>query len=437
MTFMISLHWFFLFSAIAATASADPNWPRWRGPRMNGVAPDADPPIEWSETNNVVWKVRLPGQGSSTPILWGDRLYVLTAVRVDGLEPPLPPHARGADDKPPGVESAQEFRVLAIDRAAGKTIWERTAGKATPHEGKQENNSYASASALTDGEHLFAYFGSWGLYCYDLAGGLKWQKDLGDMTTRGGFGEGASPALHGDTLVVNWDHEGRSFVVALEKATGKELWRRDREEVSSWGTPLVVEVSGRAQVITTGTNKVRSYDLESGEVIWEGPGLTLNAIPSPLESEGVVYVTSGFRGSAAYAVRLADAKGDIESSSAILWRRDRDTPYVPSPLLYDGVFYLVKSNSGILTALDAKTGEALFGPERLEPVAEIYASPVAAAGRIYLLGRDGNALVLASGRELTILARNSLDDGFDASPVLSGKEMYLRGYRHLYKIADE
>ncbi len=437
MTVMGLLRLFLLFAAIAATASADPNWPRWRGPRMNGVAVDADPPIEWSEANNVVWKVRLPGHGSSTPILWGDRLYVLMAVRVDGLEAPLPPHARGADDKPPGAESAQEFRVLAIDRATGKTIWERTAGKATPHEGKQENNSYASASALTDGEHLFAYFGSWGLYCYDLAGGLKWQKDLGDMTTRGGFGEGASPALHGDKLVVNWDHEGQSFVVALEKATGKELWRRDREEVSSWGTPLVVEVSGRAQVITTGTNKVRSYDLKTGEGIWEGPGLTLNAIPSPVESEGVVYVTSGFRGSAAYAVRLADAKGDIDSSSAILWRRDRDTPYVPSPLLYQGLVYLVKSNSGILTALDAMTGEPVYGPERLEAVAEIYASPVAAAGRVYLLGRDGNALVLASGRELTVLAKNSLEDGFDASPVLSGKEMYLRGYRYLYKLTDD
>jgi len=437
MTVMVHLRWFLLFSTLVATASADPNWPRWRGPRMNGVAPDADPPLEWSETRNVVWKVRLPGHGSSTPILWGNRLYVLTAVRVDGLEPPLPPHARGPADKPSGTESAQEFRVLAIDRATGKTIWERTAGKATPHEGKQENNSYASASALTDGELLFAHFGSWGLFCYDLEGDLKWQKDLGDMSTRNGFGEGASPALHGDVLVVNWDHEGQSFVVALEKATGKELWRRDREEVSSWATPLVVEISGRAQVITTGTNKVRSYDLKTGEAIWEGPGLTLNAIPSPLESEGVVYLTSGFRGSVAYAVRLADAKGDVESSPAILWRRDRDTPYVPSPLLYEGIFYLVKSNSGILTALDAKTGEAIYGPERLEPIAEIYSSPVAAARRVYILGRDGNALVLASGRKLQVLAKNSLEDGFDASPVLSGKEMYLRGYRHLYKLAGE
>lgn len=404
---------------------------------MNGVAPDADPPIEWSETKNVVWKVRLSGHGSSTPVLWGDRLYVLTALRVDGREPPLPSHARRAGEVPPAAESAQEFRVLSIDRATGKTIWERIATRATPHEGKQENNSYASASALTDGEHLIAYFGSWGLYCYDLEGELKWRKDFGDMTTRGGFGEGASPALHGETLVVNWDHEGESFVVALDKSTGRELWRRERDEVSSWATPLVVEVAGRAQVVTTGTNRVRSYDLASGEVIWEGPGLTLNAIPSPLESEGVVYLTSGFRGSAAYAVRLAEAKGDVEASSAILWRRDRDTPYVPSPLLYQGVFYLVKSNSGILTALDAKTGEPLFGPERLEPIAEIYASPVAAAGRVYILGRDGNALVLASGRELRILAKSSLDDGFDASPVLSGKEMYLRGYRYLYKLAAE
>jgi outer membrane protein assembly factor BamB len=404
---------------------------------MDGVAPDADPPVEWSESSHVVWKVRLPGHGSSTPILWGDRLYVLTAVRADGLDSPLPSHARKAGEALPAAESAQEFRVLAIDRATGKTIWERTAAKAMPHEGKQENNSYASASASTDGERLYAYFGSWGLYCYDFAGDLEWQRDFGDMRTRGGFGEGASPALHGDRIVVNWDNEGESFIVALDKVTGEELWRRAREEISSWATPLVVEVSGRAQVITTGTNKVRSYDLASGDLIWEGPGLTLNPIPSPLESDGVVYVTSGFRGSAAYAVRLADAKGNIGSSPAILWRRDRDTPYVPSPLLYEGVFYLVKSNSGILTALDAKTGEPLYGPERLDPISEIYASPVAAAGRVYLLGRDGNAMVLAAGRELRVLARSSLDDGFDASPVLTGKEMYLRGYRYLYKLAGD
>jgi outer membrane protein assembly factor BamB len=182
---------------------------------------------------------------------------------------------------------------------------------------------------------------------------------------------------------------------------------------------------------------VRSYDLATGESIWEGPGLTLNAIPSPLESEGVVYLTSGFRGSVAYAVRLEDARGDIGASPAILWRRDRDTPYVPSPLLYEGIFYLVKSNSGILTALDAKTGKPHFGPERLDSIAEIYASPVAAAGRVYILGRDGNALVLASGPKLEVLASNSLDDGFDASPVLSGTEMYLRGYRYLYRIEAE
>ena len=424
-----------LITLAAALGEASEDWPRWRGPRMNGVADPAEPPLTWSETENVVWKVPLPGHGSSTPILWKDRLYVLTAERGDGVEAPVPPHRQGPD-RPP-TESAQRFRVLALDRATGATVWERTANEALPHEGKQDNNSYASSSALTDGELLFAYFGSWGLYCYDLEGRLKWKKDFGDMSTRGGFGEGASPALHGDRLIVNWDHEGQSFIVALDKRTGEERWRRDRDEVSSWATPLVVEVNGRHQVITAGTNKVRAYDLQTGETIWEGPGLTLNPIPSPLVEEGILYVASGFRGEAAYALRLEGAQGDVTDTPAILWRRDRDTPYVPSPLLYAGVLYLVKSNSGILTALDAATGEVLFGPVRLEGLFEIYASPVGADGRVYVLGRDGHALVLAAGKELRILAENALDDGFDASPVLVGNEMYLRGYRHLYKLAAE
>ncbi len=179
-----------------------------------------------------------------------------------------------------------------------------------------------------------------------------------------------------------------------------------------------------------------SYDLETGEIVWSGPGLTLNAIPSPVENDGIVYVTSGFRGNAAFAVRLSEAKGDITGTSAILWQIDRDTPYVPSPLLYEDILYLVKSNSGILTALDAKTGKAHYGPVRLEGIFEIYASPVAVNGRVYILGRDGTGLVLDNGPELEILATNSLDDGFDASPAIVGDEMYLRGYHHLYRISE-
>jgi outer membrane protein assembly factor BamB len=255
------------------------------------------------------------------------------------------------------------------------------------------------------------------------------------MQTRNNFGEGASPALYGDTLVVTWDHEGQDFVAAFDKKTGKELWRKDRDEPTTWATPLIVEHAGRRQVITAGTNKVRSYDLETGEQVWESAGLTPNAIPTPIESQGVVYVTAGYRGSAARAIRLAGAKGDLTGTPSILWQTDRDTPYVPSPLLHQGVLYLVKSNSGVVTALDAATGQTLYGPQRLEGVAEIYASPLSVGGRVLVVGRDGNALVLDGGREYKVLVKNSLDDGFDASPVVVGDELYLRGYRNLYRIS--
>jgi outer membrane protein assembly factor BamB len=457
-----------LLSAGQLVGAADPKeaeryWGQWRGPRMDGVAREGNPPVEWSETKNVRWKVALPGLGSSTPVIWKDRLYILAAVPTDGSVPRAPYSSAAPAGGPPGggppgsgppgsgpgggrrggpgggpaaePQIEQEFTVFAINRADGKVAWKRVARKEAPHEGKQPNNSFASGSAIVDGTHVIAYFGSRGLYCYDMDGKLVWDKDLGDQQTRNNFGEGATPALHGDTLVVTWDHEGQDFVVALDKKTGKELWRRDRDEPTTWATPLVVEHAGRRQVVTAGTNKVRSYDLETGEQVWEAPGLTPNAIPTPVEHQGVVYVTAGYRGNAARAIKLAGAKGDLAGTPAIVWQTERDTPYVPSPLLYQGVLYLVKSNSGVLSALDGATGQTLYGPQRLEGVAEIYASPLGAAGRVYVVGRDGNTLVLEGGREYKVLAKNSLDDGFDASPVVVGDEMYLRGYRALYRIS--
>jgi outer membrane protein assembly factor BamB len=412
-------------------SEADRFWGQWRGPRMDGVAREGNPPLEWSETKNVRWKIALPGLGSSTPVIWKDRLYVLAAIPVgaDAVPPPpVAPAGAGPGGRPGGGRAAaeppaaQEFTLFAINRSDGGVAWKRVARKEVPHEGKQQNNSFASASAIVDGAHVIAYFGSRGLYCYDLEGRLVWEKDLGDMQTRNQFGEGASPALFGDTLVVTWDHEGEDFVVALDKRTG-------------WATPLIVEHAGRRQVVTPGTNKVRSYDLQSGELLWQAPGLTPNAIPTAIEAQGVVYVTAGYRGNAARAIRLEGAKGELAGTPSILWETDRDTPYVPSPLLYQGVLYLVKSNSGVLSAIDAATGKTLYGPQRLEGVAEIYASPLGAAGRVYVVGRDGNAVVLEGSREYKVLAKSSLDDGFDASPVVVGDELYLRGYRNLYKIA--
>jgi len=434
-----------LSAAVALSGAAAPGpdgakfWPAWRGPLGTGAAAEANPPVEWSETKNVKWKVEIPGLGSSTPIVWGDTIYVLTAVPAD------PATLAGANTwdrssgRPPLLAPAkQKFAVLAVSRSDGKIRWEKTLREAVPHEGVHFTNTWASASAVTDGELLFAYFGSHGLYCLDRNGNLKWEKDFGDMKTRNGFGEGTSPALAGNKLVVIWDHEGEDFIIALDKKNGKELWRTPREEPTSWTTPLVIEFNGKQQVVTSATNRVRSYDLESGKLLWETSGMTANAIPSPVAGDGLVYVTSGFRGNALLAIRLAAAQGDISASAdAIAWRYDRDTPYVPSPLLYNGQIYILKSNNGILTSFNAKTGEKLYDAQRLEAVPNVYASPVGAGGRVYIAGRDGGVAVLEAGPEFKMLAANTLEDRFDASPVAVENELYLRGRKFLYCIAEK
>ena len=287
---------------------------------------------------------------------------------------------------------------------------------------------------MTDGEVLCAFFGSRGLYCLDMNGEPLWNRDFGDMDVFMGFGEGASPALHDDTIVVNWDHQGQSFITALDKRTGRERWRMDRDERTSWSTPLIVEHDGRVQVVTSATSRVRSYDLDTGALLWDGEGVTLNAIPSPVAADGLVYLLSGFRGNQLYAVRLDTARGDITGSDAIVWSLDRDTPYVPSPLLHDGILYFLKSNRGILSAYNARTGARHYGPERLPGIRSVYASPVAAGGRLYIPSRDGTTLVIAAGPRLEVLATNTLEDGFDASPAVVDGEIYLRGQQYLYCI---
>jgi outer membrane protein assembly factor BamB len=428
-----------LAASVAADAADAPEafWPQWRGPLLTGVAPGADPPVEWSETKNVAWKVAIPGKGSSTPVVWDDHIFVLTAIPTAQGAPEASAEAGGERRGPPtrAPDVVQQFAILAVSRTDGEVAWQRVLREELPHEGTHPTGTWASCSAVTDGERVYAFFGSQGLYALDMAGNVLWEKDLGDMTIKLSFGEGSSPALHDGRLVINWDHEGDSFIVALDATTGDELWRQPRDEGTSWATPLIVESGGTAQVISSASNRVRSYDLGSGKQLWEVAGMTANVIPTPVFAEGLVFLTSGFRGNALLAVRLADAEGDITGGPAIAWSYDRDTPYVPSPLLYGDELYVLKSNDGILTAFDAATGEHLYGM-RLEGVANVYASPIGAAGRIYVAGREGAVAVVRAGPEFELLAVNELEDGFDASPVAVDGELYLRG-QHLYRISTD
>lgn len=443
---------------VYAAQNAQANWPQWRGPLATGAAPEASPPLEWSETKNVKWKVAIPGEGASTPAVWGDRVFVLTAVAPEKKAPAETVEARPAEPPPgpsPGGPGRSrrpggpggfgggqkptekyQFTVMCLDRQTGKVLWQKVARDEVPHAGRQQNNTFASASPITDGQVVLAYFGSQGLHCYDLDGNLKWEKSFGPMQTKMGFGEGASPTLRGDTVILNWDDEtDNDFIAAFDKNTGKELWKTQRSEATGWSTPLVVGQDQKSQVIVNASGKVRGYDFASGKELWSCGGQTANAIPSPVADADTVYVTSGFRGSALLAIKLG-ATGEIAGTEAVRWSYDKDTPYVPSPLLVDNFLYLVKVNSGILSCFDTKTGKPHFAAERLEGLNEIYASPVAAKDRVYVLGRDGKCLVLKKGPKLEVLATNKLDDRTDASIALAGKEIFIRGSRNLYCIAE-
>jgi outer membrane protein assembly factor BamB len=414
-----------------AAADGDKFWPQWRGPEGTGVSRQAKPPLEWSEQKNIRWKREIPGRGSGTPVIWGDHLFLSTAVPTDATG--------DASHAPRGrTMGNHKFVVMALHRKDGRTVWERVAREEAPHEASHpEWGTWASPSVVTDGQHVIASFESRGIYAYDMKGTPVWQKDLGDKRMRSTFGEGSSPALFGNTLVVVWDHQGESFIVALDKRTGEERWRTARDEIDSWATPLVVEAGGRAQVVTSGMKQVRSYDLETGKLVWYAGGTTMNPIPSPVAANGIVFITAGFRGNNLKAVRIADAKGDITNTPALVWTLDRDTPYVPSPLLYDDILYLLKSNNGILSAFDAKTGKPHYQATRIDGVDAVFASPVGAGGRVYISSQEGATVVLKHGPLLEQLAVNKLDDGFNASPALVDGEIYLRGYKSLYCIAEK
>ena len=407
-----------LTPAIAAQSDQyNRNWPQWRGPAGNGLVLHGNPPLNWSEEKNVKWKVALPGLGHATPVIWENKIFVLTAVPAEGSD------------------KGNSFSILCLDRRTGQTLWKKVARTDTPHQDIQPTNSRSSGSPVTDGEHLIVSFGSYGLYCYDLDGNLIWEKDLGKVNVT--WGEGSSPALAGDVVIAIQDNNEASFVYAFDKKTGKELWKKKRDEGSSWTTPYVLERGGKTQVIINGSKAVRSYDSQSGDVLWQCSGLGVNVVPMVVLDQNTVYAMSGQRTSPmAMAIKLGGT-GDLTGTDAVLWKFNRGTSYVSSPLLYDGLLYFFQHINAIMTCLDAATGQPHFSQERLDGITSVYASPIGVNNRVYVVGREGTTLVLEKSKELKILARNKLDDGFDASPVVVGNELILRGRAHLYCIAEK
>ncbi len=446
-----------LTNPAASGIETEASWPRWRGPQDNGVAA-SDAPLQWDTSKNVKWKKAIPGKGHSTPIIWGDKIFLTTAVPTKevespaesaaSIEPPPPPvrrsgkrgkgkrgRGRGRHPQIPLVEHS--FELICLDKNNGKTLWRKVATVETPHEGFHHRyGSFASNSPVTDGKHVFAFFGSRGMYAYDLAGNLAWKTDLGvKLKMRNAFGEGTAPVLHQNTLVLNADHEGSSFILALDKRTGKELWRTSREERSTWAPPLVVEYGGRAEAIVTGTTRVRSYDLRSGELIWECGGLGTNPVPAPVRYGDTVIVMTGHREPNLLAIRLG-RKGDLTDSDAIVWTNQRGNSYTCSPVLHGDQLYMV-TDRGMISCLNAKTGEPYYSQQRLPNPYQFKASPIAAKGKLYLASEQGDVIVMKMGGKYQVLRINSMPDHFFiASPIVVGNELFLRSQDTLYCIAE-
>ena len=423
----------FLGSSPFVLSSFDvPDWPQWRGPLNTGMA-IGDAPLTWSDTQNVRWKVAIPGRGHSTPVVAGDRLFLTTAIPTGKVSRPGAPTRAGggADD---GLE--HRFDVLAIDRVSGRTLWQRTATVATPHEGYHRvYGSFASNSPVTDGDRVFAFFGSRGLYAYDVDGALLWQKDFGvKMRMDMAFGEGTPLTLHDGRLLLHFDHLDTGFLVMLDAATGREIWRTKRTEPYNWAGPYVATHNGRRQIIMSGLT-VRGYDFESGKPLWEAAGLGENTIPQPVQHGDLIFAMSGHTVRFIMAVRLGRT-GNLTGSDAIAWSTARGAPYTPSPLLHDNRLYLLTDN-GMFSNFNATTGVPLYQQARLPKPYNFKASPVGANGKIYLASEDEDVIVVAMGDEFKVLATNTLaGQSFIASPVIVDGELYLRSRTHLFKIAQ-
>jgi outer membrane protein assembly factor BamB len=425
-----------LASAFVLSAEVPGDWPRWRGPFDTGVA-RGDAPLDWSDTKNIAWKLAVPGLGNSSPVIWGDRLFLTTAVPVEGGPAQTGDGAGGFGQGARGAQPAHRLAVMAVDRKSGKIVWEQTPTTAVPHEGfHRRYGSFASNSPVTDGKRLYTFFGSRGAFCYDLNGKLLWKYEPGvQMRMRNAFGEGTAAVLDQDTLLLNFDHEGPSFLVALDAATGKPRWKVDRDEISNWSPPLVITHNGVRQAILSAPNKVRSYNMANGELIWECAGLGHNTIPAPVVHKDTVLVMSGYRNPKMMAIKLG-GKGDLTGTDSVVWTTVRGVAYTASPVIFDGRLYVIM-DSGLFSCFDATTGEAHYERTRLPKPYNFKASPVAANGKLYLSTEEGDVVVVKMGNTFEVLATNTLaDQVFISSPAFADGEIYLRSTTHLFGIRE-
>ena len=416
------------------------NWPQWRGPDGQGVSTEKNLPTVWSATKNIKWKTPIAGRAHSSPIVWGNKIFVTTAV-----EGPVVPGAKAVKhmmgDKEflhpdsIGADRKHTFKVISVNASTGKILWEQTAFEGTPYDNRHRKSSFAASTPATDGKHVYAFFGSEGLYAYDMNGKFAWKADLGKLGTVG-MGTGTSPILHDNLVLMQCDEDNgeASFIVALDKKTGKEVWKTPRKVQVSWATPILVRTAKRAELITSGTEAIVAYDPATGKELWRHKGVESNAIPSPVANSESVFLSAGFPAKIVMAIRLG-AAGDLTDSANVAWKHSKGTAYVPSPILYGEYLYLT-TDRGILTCLNAKTGELVYEGGRVPIPATFTASPVAFDGKILLTSEDGDTFMVKAGPKHEILGSNSVGEPVYASPAIADGRIFIRGEKNLYAIGN-
>ena len=428
-------------ASLPLVASARANWPQFRGPDSRGVAAD-DPelPETWSRTENVAWRTALPGMAWSGPVTWGDQIF-LTNCASSGTVETVKKGLYFGGNRPEPPKEPHRWTTLALDLATGEKLWETLAHEGVPDTSRHLKNSFASETPATDGERVYTHFGHLGTFCYTLEGELVWSKRWPPRATRYGWGTAASPVLHQGRLYIVNDNDDESSLTALEASTGKQIWTVARDEKSNWATPFVWEHDGRAEIVTPGTNKVRSYDLD-GTLLWELGGMSSIVIPTPFTAHGLLYVTSGYVGDETrpvFAIRPG-ARGDISlgagesSNEAIAWSLPQGGPYNPSPLVYGDLYYTLYDR-GFLTCHDARTGAEIYGKQRLDREAQAFtASPWAYNGKLFCLSEDGDCFVIEAGREYKLLGKNSLGELTMATPAITQGGLVIRTAEAVYRI---